>query len=89
MIADTYEVVLSGFDGIIELLKQLWPDKTLNYNVLMKIFFSSIGSPDSIYLYVKVNDKVVGFCSLIVRETLWQESLMGHTNELIIDKSFR
>lgn len=26
---------------------------------------------------------------MIIRESLWQEDLVGHINELIIDKSFR
>lgn len=89
MIAEIYEVVLSDFDEIIELLKQLWPDKTLNCDALMKIISNGIESKYSIYLCAKVNDKVVGFCSLIIRESLWQEDLVGHINELIIDKSFR
>ncbi len=89
MTTDIYEVVLSDFDEIIELLKQLWPNKTLNYSMLMKIFSAGIESTDCIYLCVKIDDKVVGFCSLVVRESLWQEGLIGHLNELIIDKSFR
>lgn len=89
MTAEIYEVILNDFDEIIKLLKQLWPDKALDCNALMKIISIGIGSKDSIYLCAKIDNKVVGFCSLIIRESLWQEDLVGHINELIIDKSFR
>jgi glucosamine-phosphate N-acetyltransferase len=89
MTAEIHEVVLNDFDEIIKLLKQLWPDKTLDCDALTKIISIGIGSKDSIYLCTKIDNKVVGFCSLIIRESLWQEDLVGHINELIIDKSFR
>jgi phosphotransferase system HPr-like phosphotransfer protein len=56
MTAEIYEVVLNDFDEIIKLLKQLWPDKTLDCNALMKIISIGIGSKDSIYLSVVPNN---------------------------------
>ena len=89
MITDIREAVLSDFDGVIKLLSQLWPNKELNRSALMNIFSASIVSQDNVYLCAKTDGEITGFCSLVVRNSLWQEGIIGHINELIIDESFR
>lgn len=89
MTIDINEAVLSDFDGILKLLSQLWPDKKLNRSALMDIFSASINSPDYTYLCAKTDGRVIGFCSIVIRISLWQEGLIGHINELVIDESFR
>ncbi len=39
MIANIYEVVLGDFDEIIELLKQLWPDKKIELQCINENLF--------------------------------------------------
>jgi glucosamine-phosphate N-acetyltransferase len=89
MIPDIREAELSDFDEVIELLEQLWPGKELSRSALMKVFSACIESPDNFYLCTEVDGKVIGFCSLGIKESLWMEGLVGHINELIVDKSFR
>lgn len=37
----------------------------------------------------EIDGKVIGLCSLVIRESLWVEGLIGHINELIVDESLR
>ena len=55
----------------------------------MKVFSSAINSSHNIYLCTEIDGKVVGFCSLVIIESLMVEGLDGRINELVIDESFR
>jgi GNAT superfamily N-acetyltransferase len=41
------------------------------------------------YLCAEIDERMIGFCSLAVRENLRVESFVAHIDELIIDESFR
>lgn len=89
MVANIRETELSDFERVIGLLRQLWPDKELNRNSLLKIFSTCIRSPDNIYLCAEIDGNVIGFCSLVVRGNLRVEGLVAHIDELIIDEPHR
>ncbi len=89
MPANIRETELSDFEKVIELLRQLWPDKELNRNALLKIFSTGIRSPDNVYLCTEIYGNVIGFCSLVIRENLRVEGLIAHIDELIIDEPYR
>jgi glucosamine-phosphate N-acetyltransferase len=89
MVANIRETELSDFEKIIELLRQLWPDKELNRNALLKVFSNSIRSHDNVHLCAEIDGNVMGFCSLAIRESLRVEGLFAHIDELIIDESLR
>jgi glucosamine-phosphate N-acetyltransferase len=89
MVANIRETELSDFEKVIGLLRQLWPDKELNRNSLLKIFSTCIRSPDNIYLCAEIDGNVIGFCSLVIRENLRVEGLVAHIDELIIDEPHR
>lgn len=80
---------IKDFDDIYLLLKQLWPDKELNKNDLMVIFSCGIKSQNYLYFCAELNCKVIGFCSLVFKKSLWQEGCIGHINEIVVDKSHR
>jgi GNAT superfamily N-acetyltransferase len=86
---DISEATLNDFEGIFKLLSQLWPDRELNRNTLLSIFSASIDSPDYFYICAIRDGRIIGFCSLIIRISFWQEGLIGHINQLIIDESCR
>jgi ribosomal protein S18 acetylase RimI-like enzyme len=77
------------FDGIFLLLQQLWPNKELDKNALMTVFRRGLDYRSNIYFCAEINSTVVGFCSLIIRNSLWQEGFLGYIDELVVDKSFR
>jgi ribosomal protein S18 acetylase RimI-like enzyme len=79
----------SDFDEIFILLKQLWQDSILNKTELRKVFHEAVNS-DRQHLIAGLSDKkIVGFCSLTVKNNLWQAGNLGHIDELIVDKNFR
>lgn len=89
MPANIRETELSDFEKVIELLRQLWPDKELSRNALLKVFSTCVRSPGNIYLCAEIDGNMIGFCSLVIRENLRVESLVAHIDELIIDEPHR
>ena len=69
---------IKDFDNIYLLLQQLWPDKKLNKNNLMVIFSRGIDSQNDLYFCAELNGKVIGFCSLAFKNSLWQEEYIGY-----------
>lgn len=89
MDATIRETELSDFEKVIELLEQLWPDKELNRNALLKVFSICVRSPDNTYLCAEIDGKMIGFCSFVLRENLRVEGLVAYIDELIIDEYHR
>ena len=77
------------FDGVLRLLPQLWPDKELNRDALQEVFARGIGSSSEAYFCAETEGKIVGFCSLSVKNSLWQEGYIGYVLELVVDSSLR
>lgn len=77
------------FDEVFELLKQLWPDKQLNKSSLKVVFEQLINSDKEEAICAETSGNVIGFCTLAVRNSLWQEGNMGHICELVVDESHR
>lgn len=79
----------NDFHFVFNLLGQLWPDLDLDYQALNEIYLKAIDS-DVQRLIVGVDKgKLVGFCSLTIKNNLWQAGNLGHVDELVIDKSCR
>ena len=89
MVANIREIESGDFKRVLELLEQLWPDKELNRNALLQIFSACIRSPDILYLCAEIDDRMVGFCSLVIRESLRVEGHFAHIDELIVDEQHR
>lgn len=83
------ECTKSDFDKIIPLLQQLWPDQKLNVMSLKKVFLIGIDSDCQCYVCAEDAGKIVGFCSLTMKNNLWQHGNLGYIDELIVDDSYR
>jgi glucosamine-phosphate N-acetyltransferase len=79
----------SDFKGVFLLLKQLWPDLKLNNEKLEKVYRNSIDSDKQRLIVGTIADKIIGFCSLTIKNNLWQAGNLGHVDELIVDNEFR
>ncbi len=77
------------FPSIFNLLKQLWTDKELNYQSLQIIYNKAIVSDKQKLVVGVTNNQLIGFCSLTIKNNLWQIGNLGHVDELIVDKSVR
>jgi len=77
------------FGQIMELLRQLWPDKRLDSVALQTVFDRALFSGAQTYLCAVNGQRIVGFGSLTLKNNLWQEGYLGHVDELIVDREFR
>lgn len=80
---------INDFDEIFLLLKQLWPDRKLNKRSLQNVFEHLIKSDHEELFCAEIEGKMVGFCTLAIRNSLWQEGYMCHICELVVDEAFR
>ncbi len=77
------------FNDIYVLLKQLWEDKELHRDKLESIFKQLVKSTAGKYFCACYMNKVVGYCSVSLKRSLWQEGKIGYINELVVDTSYR
>ncbi len=80
---------LRDFPEIFPLLKQLWPDKEFSEEKLISVFDKGLHSPYQAYLVAKYEEKIVGFASLTIKDSLWDGGKLGHINELVVDRFYR
>ena len=77
------------FENIFPLLEQLWSDLKLDFKTLFDVYKKGIDSESQRLIVGTVNNKIIGFCSLTIKNNLWQAGNLGHVDELVIDKSCR
>jgi glucosamine-phosphate N-acetyltransferase len=76
-------VTFDDFDSVFELLKQLWSDKKFNKDNT-KISFER-GLQNDVYICAEDKGKVVGFCSMSVKNSLWEDGEIAYISEIIVD----
>ena len=77
------------FLEILSLLRQLWKDKVLNKRRLSEVFESGLSSSFQEFRIAIHNDRIVGFASLTIKNSLWHGGYLGHIDELVVDERFR
>jgi glucosamine-phosphate N-acetyltransferase len=81
--------VANDFDRIYELLLQLWPGSPIQKDPLKKTFLRALKSKLNYYLCAVERDVVVGFCTMNMRESLWQQGWLAHIDEIVVDENHR
>jgi ribosomal protein S18 acetylase RimI-like enzyme len=81
--------VSADFDGVVPLLRELWPDKHLDLEALRVVWESAMSSASQIYVCATESDCVIGFGSLSWKNNLWQEGLLAHVDELVVHSRHR
>jgi glucosamine-phosphate N-acetyltransferase len=81
--------VIADFEPICRLLLQLWPGLPLDKRALKKTFARAVKSRYNHYLCAVDGGAIVGFCSLSVRESLWQQGWLAHVDEIVVDEKHR
>lgn len=79
----------ADFEQVLRLLGQLWPDKKLDEKELHCVFLRGLNSEFQHYICATIETDIVGFSSLTIKNSLWQEGYIGHIDELIVDKQYR
>ncbi len=77
------------FGSIYELLKQLWPAMKLDFKQLQNVFRIGITSDKQKFIVGILDKKIVGFCSLTIKNNFWQAGSLAHIDELIVDEKYR
>ena len=73
------------FEGVQKLLKQLWPDVNSKPEELQRVFDHAIDSMNQKLIVAVSEESIVGFCSLTLKNNLWQAGNLGVVDELVVD----
>jgi glucosamine-phosphate N-acetyltransferase len=73
--------ISQDIDGVLKLLEQLWPEKTLDRDAIRTVYDRALASDMQEYICAAIGDTIVGFGSMSVKNNLWQEGLLGHVDE--------
>jgi GNAT superfamily N-acetyltransferase len=77
------------FDGVLELLKQLWPEKPLDPASLRTVYEKVLNCDLQRYICAADGGRIIGFGSLSWKNNLWQEGYLGHVDDLVVDSDYR
>ncbi len=77
------------FQGVLALLRQLWPDKHIDTAMLQVVYERALGSPLQHHICAVEDNVVVGMGSLTINNNLWQEGYLGYVEELVVDERCR
>ncbi len=79
----------ADFDDILPLLKQLWPANPLDLKAARDIFTKGLASDKRAYLCACHDGRIIGFCTLVVRDCLWLQGDVGYLCDLVVDRKHR
>lgn len=77
------------FEDVLSLLKQLWPGRRINSAALKESFLKSLEQAIPLVRVACYPDKVVGLCSLSIRNNLKVEGNLANIDELVVDENMR
>lgn len=80
---------LEDFDVLRGLLRQLWPDESLEVDSLRAVFARGVAAESQAYFCVVAGGCVVGFGSITLKNNLWQAGYLAHVDELVVDRGHR
>jgi ribosomal protein S18 acetylase RimI-like enzyme len=82
-------ITAEDFDGVFRLLQQLWPWKELDQPALQQVFTQGLSREDTCYFGAVENGVLIGFISLLIRNSLWAEGPLAYIEMLVVDEEIR
>lgn len=79
----------SDFEQVTSLLLQLWPKKTQNLSKLRGAYERALIATTQRYFVAVEGGLIVGFASLSIKNSLWEEGPMASIDELVVDDAHR
>ncbi|SKB41663.1 GNAT family N-acetyltransferase [Daejeonella lutea] len=76
-------------EEVVALLQQLWPDRELNQTALKEAFLRSFKLEGHIIRVAVQGNRLVGLCSISIRNNLKAEGNLANIDELVVDESMR
>jgi putative acetyltransferase len=77
------------FEQVLPLLGQLWPNARIGPSALRRSFEASLAAPGHFAFCAVRGETAIGFATLFLRESLWQQNRIGYIGELIVDAGQR
>jgi len=81
--------VEGDFEAVAGLLQQLWPEMAFDREALREVFAECLKDDSYVFLCALEAEEVIGFCSMHIRRSLWQQGLLAYVDELVVDERFR
>lgn len=81
--------VHADFNCIYLLFEQLWPDKELDKDELMRVFNRGIESDADEFFCAEVDGNIIGFCAYAVMNNFWQAGYISYIYAMVIDENYR
>ena len=79
----------NDYEAVYELLRQLWADTIPDRDALRTAYTKAVASKSQMLIVARVGPRLAGFCSMTVKNNLWQAGNLGHIDELVVDGCFR
>jgi ribosomal protein S18 acetylase RimI-like enzyme len=79
----------SDFEDILSLLKQLWPKNQFDFDTTKAVFNRNLKSDYKRIICAVQDSKIIGYCSMTIKNSLWQQGLLGNVDELVVDDKYR
>ena len=80
---------INDLEGLIKLLEQLWTGKAIDRDSVKKVIERGLKSENQIYICATDGGKVIGYCSLTIKNNLWMSANLGNVDELVVDSDYR
>ena len=80
---------LDNFTSVFDLFKQLWPSLELDYDALYAVYERALSSVTQHLIVGVQEDRIVGFCSLSLKNNFWKAGCIGNVDELVVDENYR
>ena len=78
------------FSAVAQLLRQLYPDKSFDLELLRQAYDRSLASGDQAFLCAICGRQIVGFGSVYIKNNLlWCEKPIGYVNDMVVEESYR
>ncbi len=77
------------FEQIAALLLQLWPQKAQNLSKLRAVYDRALVTTSQRYICAVDNGDVLGFCSMSIKNSLWEEGTIANIDEFVVDDEAR
>ena len=83
------DLAMDDLEGLIKLLEQLWIGKPIERDAVKKVIEKGLKNDYQIYICATDNEKLVGYCSLTIKNNLWMSANLGNVDELVVDNEYR
>ena len=83
------ELTIYDVKNLINLLEQLWIGKQIDSVAVERIIKKGLNNGYQIYICATDDEKLIGYCSLTIKNNLWMLANLGNVDELVVDSEYR